>query len=150
MNTFEEIIQFAIKHEEAEAGFYENMANRTDNKDAKQALRAHANEEREHKRHLENILQNNRLSDGAKRYPDPDMKLSDYLVTKVTEDSVGSFEDALLLAAKREKKAELLYRNLAKHATDDELRKVLLFLADQERCHGDRLEQQFDDSLTDN
>ena len=64
MNTFEEIVKFAMKHEDQEAAFYESLADRSRSQDQKSALLAHAEEERSHKRHLEKILANGKLPSG--------------------------------------------------------------------------------------
>ncbi|MBF0369483.1 MAG: ferritin family protein [Magnetococcales bacterium] len=146
MNSFDEIIQYAMEHEEKEAAFYEEMAERSESKDQKEAMLVHANEEREHKKHLEKIQKNHHLPGGARRYPDPDLKISDYLVV---EDHPGtvSYEEALLLAAKREKAAQKLYLQMAAAADDAELKEVFNFLAEQEGKHGSRLEAEYDDTL---
>ena len=145
MKTFEDIINFAMQHEDSEAAFYEQLAERSQSQDQKDALLAHAAEEREHKRHLENIMVNGKLPGGSFTTPDTDMKLSDLLVSSAPEHGNIGFEDALLLAAKREKSAEKFYRSLAQQASDSNLKKTLVFLADQEAKHGNRLEQEYDD-----
>ncbi|MEO5378721.1 MAG: ferritin family protein [Magnetococcus sp. DMHC-6] len=148
MNNFEEIIQFAIRHEEEEAAFYQQMAQRADSADMKEALLVHAREEMLHKEHLEKIQANNRLPNGERRYPDCDLQIADYTTVEDRGTGTLTFEKALLLAAKREKTAQRLYQDLANQATDPDLKKTLLFLADQEGKHGQRLEREYDDSLT--
>ncbi|MBF0142415.1 MAG: ferritin family protein [Magnetococcales bacterium] len=147
MNSFEEVIQHAMDHEEKEAQFYRELAGRAESADVREAMMAHAREEEEHRRHLEKIMANHRLPSGKRRYPDPDLKISDYAVVSTSASGPLSYEEALLMAAKKEKMAERLYRDLARKATDPELRKVFEFLADQESSHGKRLEQQYDDTL---
>jgi rubrerythrin len=145
MKTFKEIIEFAMQHEEEEAAFYESLADRSRSQDQKNALLAHAAEEREHKRHLENILKNGQLPEGPFITPDSDMELADILVSSAPESGNIDFEDALIMASKREKSAEALYRSLAHQAKEPELKKTLSFLADQEAKHANQLEQEYDD-----
>ncbi len=147
MHSFEEIIRYAIKHEEEEAAFYRDMANRSKSADQKAIMLDHAQQEEDHKRRLLIILENNCLPTSKRRHPDPDLKLSDYMV--VAEQSTGmiGYEDALLLASKREKTAQRLYQDLAAQAKEPELKEALAFLAEQEGKHAKALEQEFDDTL---
>ncbi len=145
MKTFEEIIRFAMQHEDDEAAFYESLAERSKSQDQKNALMAHAEEEREHKRHLERILERGSLPGGTFTTPDADMKLAETLVSRAADSGNIDFEDALIMATKREKSAEKLYRSLAEQAGDAELQKTLFFLADQEAKHANQLEREYDD-----
>lgn len=144
-NTFEDAILFAIKHEEEEARFYEGMADRSRSADQKKALLDQAAEEYDHKRRLEAALANRKLPTASKIVADPDMKIAELLVV---EDRGGhlSYEEALLLAAKREKKAAQFYQSLAKSSTSSELAGIFSFLAEQEVKHGKQIEQKYDDA----
>ncbi|MBF0436977.1 MAG: ferritin family protein [Magnetococcales bacterium] len=146
ISTFEDAIRFAIKHEEEEAKFYEGMAQRSKSEDQKQAMLGHAAEEYDHKRRLEVILANKHLPKSTRVVPDSDMKLAEMLVIEDRGGSI-SYEDSLLLAAKREKQASLFYRGLAETAPSGELAEVFAFLAEQETKHGKQIEQRFDDTL---
>ncbi|MBF0460954.1 MAG: ferritin family protein [Magnetococcales bacterium] len=148
MHSFEEVMRHAIQHEDAEAAFYQEMAARSKSAEQRDIMLEHARQEGDHKRRLQEILANDRLpSPGVRRFPDPDLKLSDYLV--VDERPVVSldYQEALLLAAKREKKAQKLYQDLAALAETPEVRAALVFLAEQEGKHAQALEQAYDDTL---
>ncbi|MBF0455075.1 MAG: ferritin family protein [Magnetococcales bacterium] len=145
MKSFEEIIKFAMQHEDEEAAFYESLADRSQSQDQKNALLAHAAEEREHKRHLEKILENGSLPNGPFITPDQDMELADLLVSAAPESGNIDFEDALILASKREKSAEKFYHTLAGETDDPDLKKTLIFLAEQEAKHANQLEREYDD-----
>ncbi|MBF0110351.1 MAG: ferritin family protein [Magnetococcales bacterium] len=145
LDTFEDAIRFAIGHEEDEAKFYEGMAARSKSEDQKKALLAHAAEEYDHKRRLEAILANKRLPISTRIVPDPDMKIAEMHVIKDAGGSIG-YEDALLLAAKREKQASRFYTMLAKNSTSPELSEIFSFLAEQESKHGKQIEQKYDDA----
>ena len=147
MHSFEEVIHFAIKNEEKEEAFYRDMATRARTADQREILLDHARQEQDHKKRLELILANNALPDGSRRYPDPDMQLSDYLVVEEQGTGLIGFQESLLLAAKREKQARRLYQELATQSADPELKKTLLFLAEQEDKHANALEQAYDDTL---
>ncbi|HIJ83001.1 MAG: rubrerythrin [Magnetococcales bacterium] len=145
MNTFEDAIRFAINHEEEEAKFYEGMAKRSTSEDQKKAMLAHADEEYDHKRRLEAILANKRLPVSSRITADPDMKVAEMLVVKDRGGNIG-YEDALILAAKREKQASRFYRALADTAPNPELAEIFSFLAEQEAKHGKQIEQKYDDA----
>ena len=152
MQSFEELIHFAIRHEEAEAAFYEQLADRSQGADQKKALMDHADEERDHKRRLEEILANQRMPSGASAdYTAPaDMQFQDYLKPRDEKEGALDYEDALLHAAKREREAERFYRDLAAQVGNPGLRKSILFLAEQEGKHANQLERELDDSLKEN
>ncbi len=148
MHSFDEVIEHAIQHEMEEARFYEELAERSESTDQKEAMLEHARQEREHKRHLEKILAQHRLPGGSRVFPDPDLHLSDYMVVQDSGTGTLDYEAALLLAAKREKVAQRLYQDMANQSTDPELKKVFAFLAEEEGRHASKLEQEFDDTLT--
>ncbi|MBF0449030.1 MAG: ferritin family protein [Magnetococcales bacterium] len=145
MKTFKEIILFAMQHEDEEAAYYESLAHRSSSTDQKNALLAHAEEERNHKRHLQKILENGNLPSGPHIVPDVDMKLVETLTVSPSQSGEISFEEALIMAAKREKAAEQFYRSLAQEAQDPGLQETLIFLADQEARHAGQLEREYDD-----
>ncbi|MBF0127383.1 MAG: ferritin family protein [Magnetococcales bacterium] len=146
MHSFTEVIRFAIRHEEAEAQFYREMAERSRTPDQKEIMLDHARQEEDHKRRLLIILENDVLPMGERRFPDPDLKLSEYLMIGEHPTGQIGYEEALLLAAKREKKAHKLYQTLATQAQDPVLKAALTFLAEQEAKHANALEQEYDDT----
>ncbi|MGN7613595.1 ferritin family protein [Magnetococcales bacterium HHB-1] len=147
MDTFEAIINFAIRHEENENQFYRNLAEKAESKDLKKHLLEHAAQELEHKKHLEKILKQHRLPNGQYRYPDPDLKIANYTLAVDPPTETIGYQDALILAAKQEQEAERLYRDLAKTAQDKELKETFIFLAEQEAKHRHQLETEYDDEI---
>lgn len=145
LNTFEDAIRFAIQHEEEEARFYESMAERSKSADQKKAMLGHAAEEYDHKRRLEIIMTKGHLPISTRIVADPDMKIAEMLVVEDRGGTLG-YEDALVLAAKREKQASRFYQALAKTAPSGELVEVFSFLAEQEAKHGKQIEQKYDDA----
>lgn len=151
MQSFEEIIHFAIRHEEAEAAFYEQLASLSKGADQKKALLEHAAEEKDHKRRLEEILVNQKLPANAAQYTAPtDMNFASYLKPREEKEGSLSYEDALLLSVKQERDAEKFYRDLATQIGNPGLRKSILFLAEQEGKHANQLERELDESITEN
>ncbi len=151
MQSFEEIIQFAIRHEEEEAAFYEQLASQSKSTDQKNALLAQAEEERSHKRHLEEILVTQRLPSNSKSPAAPvSMELQSYLQPRAKRDGSLEYGDALLLSVQHERGAEKFYRELATQVSNPGFKKTILFLADQEAKHAHQLEREMDDSIKEN
>ena len=72
-----------------------------------------------------------------------DLKISDYLIEEPLAPDMN-FQDLLIFAAKKEKKAADLYSDLAKRAVLDDHRVLFEFLAKQEKVHKLRLELEYE------
>ncbi|OVE77735.1 rubrerythrin [bacterium F16] len=144
MHTVNEILDFAIGEEEKSMQFYTNLA-----QNAEPAMKAvfegFAVEERGHKQKLQAV------KDGATFSPPKskiqDLRLADYLVD-VEASPEMPYEDALIVAMKREKAAFRLYTTLADVSDDEAVRNVLLAIAQEEAKHKLRFEVEYDDSLS--
>ncbi|MBF0625443.1 MAG: hypothetical protein HQL82_11635 [Magnetococcales bacterium] len=154
MKTFEEIIQFAIRHEEQEIAFYRNLATRSPNQDQKNALLAQVNEEMAQKKMLEQMLASHDLPRGEARYyrAPKEMHLESQFQPKNESSEPLSYEDALLLSIDMERKAEQLYREMADHMAmfNKGLAKTLRYLAEQQGKHRSHMEANFDDAMKEN
>ena len=73
----------------------------------------------------------------------------DYLVD-VTPSSDMGFQDALILAMKKEKAAFRLYSDLAAVAADERIRDLFRALAQEEAKHKLRFELEYDDLMSEN
>jgi rubrerythrin len=138
---FEDIIQFAIQREEEAAKGYGDMLKIAADEAAKKLLRDLEEEEIHHKRVLQGVTTVKVEASATKDVKD--LKISDYLV----EEPLGpemNFQDLLVFAAKKEKKAVELYTDLAKRSKTKEQKKLLEFLAKQEKTHKLRLELEYE------
>lgn len=147
MNTFDEIIRFAIEQEEAAAAFYEGFSTQSKKKEIQQIFVELAKQEKGHKAKLESVLSKHEMPSGKKLYPDPDLKIADYLVEIQGKVEELSYQDALILAMKRELASQKLYQDLLSQATDDELKTVFTYLLDEEKKHKHQLEAEYDDQI---
>jgi len=75
-----------------------------------------------------------------------DLKIGDYLVDTEPGPNLD-VQQALILAMKQEKAAFRLYTDLAAAAPDEELRGLLLALAQEEAKHKLRFEVEYDDRI---
>ena len=146
MQTFhslEEILNFAIEAEKEAYEFYTRLAENAELEHVKNALRGFAQEEQQHKAQLESMKQSGNLPEGGTV---TDLKLADYL-TDVNAGPDISYQDALVIAMKKEKAAFKLYSDLAENLEDPEFKKAFRALAEQEARHKLRFETEYDDVI---
>lgn len=146
-SSVDEILDFAIEKEEEAADFYTSLAERAKRPWMRQIFLDFAGEEQGHKRKLLRIKQDGSLLSTAGKVTD--LKMADYL-TDVEPSSDLEYEEALILAMKKEKAAFKLYTDLAATTDSEPLRATLLGLAQEEAKHKLRFEIEYDDLMTEN
>jgi rubrerythrin len=140
--SVDEILDFAIGQEEQAAQFYTDLSNRMDRPWMSKIFREFAQEEVGHKNKLLDIKAGKRLLAAEGKVLD--LKIGDYLVDPDPAAELD-YQQALLLAMKKEKKAFKMYTDLAEATEDDHLRTVFLSLAQEEAKHKLRFEVEYDD-----
>jgi rubrerythrin len=148
MNTVDEILNFAIDQEQQAADFYANVAQRAETAEMKKMLLDFSDEEKNHKKILQNVK-----SGEHELTPEQetlDLKISDYLVEVEFSENI-SYQDALIIAMKKERAAYQLYTDMAEKIPESQLRDVLIGLAKEEEKHKLFFETEYDERiLTDN
>jgi rubrerythrin len=148
MNTVDEILDYAIDQEQQAADFYEEVAQSAETAGMKKILLDFSAEEKHHKEILLAVK-------GGKRELTPeqevlDLKISDYLVEVEASENI-SYQDALIIAMKRERAAYELYTDMAASVPQGHLKEVLEGLAKEEAKHKLFFEAEYDERvLTDN
>jgi rubrerythrin len=141
------VLDFAIGEEENAVEFYTELAEKTSHKYMKEVFLQFAGEEKGHRAKL--IA----LKEGKKFQPEEsdvvDLKISDYTVDLRT-DSVQNYEDALVVAMKKEKAAFKLYTRLSGMIDSPEISQLFKTLAMEEAKHKLRFEIEYDDMLKEN
>lgn len=140
--SFREMLDFAIQQEEEAVSFYTDLATRVSDASVKKTLLDFAQQERGHKVKLEQVKARGSAVSGPTAVRD--MQLSDYLVDVVPKAEM-TFQEALILAMKKEKAAYRMYTDMAARAEDQEARKTFLFLAQEEAAHKLSFELEYDD-----
>ena len=144
MNTVDEILDYAIDQEQQAADFYEDVAKRAETAGMKQILLDFSEEEKRHKKILQAVK-----SGEHELTPEQevlDLKISDYMVeVDVTADI--SYQDALIIAMKRERAAYELYSDMASKVPESNLKEVLLGLAKEEAKHKLFFESEYDERV---
>ena len=148
MNTIDEILDFAIEQEQQAADFYEDVASRAETADMKKMLMDFHDEEKHHKEILQDVK-----SGEHELTPEQeilDLKITDYLVEVEFSENI-SYQDALIVAMKKERAAYQLYTDMAEKIPESHLKQVLIGLAKEEEKHKLFFETEYDERvLTDN
>lgn len=141
LKSYDDIIKFAISREEAAIDTYGDMSEKAKTPGLRELLLELQSEEKNHKKLLEDISQEQ--IESFKTEEVIDLKISDYL----TEEPPGedmTFQDLLILAAKKEQEAVELYTKLGEGSENEELKKLFDFLIIQEKSHKLKLETEYE------
>lgn len=142
--TFHKILNFAVEREKEAVDFYRDLQNSAKFSAHKAMLQELENMEKGHILLLEKIRLRDVPDQGS--YVLKDLKIVDYLDE---DDDIppDSYHNILLIAMKREDRANLLYRDLANRFAheDIELSKLFMRLADEEAGHKLKFETLYDE-----
>lgn len=144
MNTVDEILDYAIGQEEEAAAFYASLAARAEKAGMKDVLMDFSHEEQRHKERLLAVKQGERTLTPEQNVID--LKISDYLVEVEAAEDI-SYQDALIVAMKREKAAYRLYSDMAEKVPEGEMKNVFIGLAKEEAKHKLFFESQYDERV---
>jgi rubrerythrin len=138
----DEILVFAIEQEQKAVDFYTGLAKEAHSEEMKKVFLEFAGEEIKHKQRLTRIREEGVFTMPKQQVAD--LKIGDYMV-EVKASGKLSYEEALVLAMKREKSAFKLYSNLAERAPNDQLKDIFQTLAMEESRHKLRFELEYDE-----
>lgn len=142
--SIDDILDFAINAEQEAVDFYNQLATSSKTEDMQHVFTDFAHEEMGHKASLTKIK-----TEGSYQFENieiVDLKISDYIVD-VKPSPEMSYQDALILAMKKEKAAYKLYNELAKRANNEELENIFISLAQAESRHKLRFEIEYDEFI---
>jgi rubrerythrin len=146
--SVDDVLDFAIEREQEAADFYGDLADQMEREYMKEVFQGFAREEMGHKARLTAIKDGKLLASAAKQIID--LKIGDYLVANEPTENM-EYQDALILAMKKEKSAFRLYSDLGNRIEDASLRETFLSLAQEEAKHKLRFEVEYDEHfLTEN
>jgi len=138
------VLDFAIDREQEAVDFYTELALKVTRSDMKSLFKQFAKEEMGHKAKLQGVKQGKQLLSAEKQILD--LQVGDYLVAdEPTEDL--TYQNALILAMKKEKASFRLYTDLAASAPGDDLKNTFLTLAQEEAKHKLRFEVEYDNEV---
>jgi desulfoferrodoxin-like iron-binding protein len=139
-----EILDFAIEKEEEAHQFYLEWAKKLENKALSEQFVLFAGEEKKHKEKLQRVKTGSSFKPAAKQVTD--LKIVDYLVD-IAPTPEMDYQEALIVAMRREKAAFKFYSDLAAMAPDEGLRETFLALAQEEAKHKLRLETAYEKEI---
>lgn len=142
--SVDDILDFAIAEEAGAYVFYMDLGSKMEKEWMKKVFEDFAEEEIAHKRELQKIKEGKVLA--AINEKVSNLKISDYLV-EADPSTEYDYQDALILAMRREKAAFKLYSDLAEVADDERARNLLLALAQEEAKHKLRFELEYDENI---
>jgi rubrerythrin len=144
MNTVDEILDYAIDQEQQAADFYADLATRAETAGMKKILLDFADEEKSHKERLLAVKAGDHELTPEQEVLD--LKIVDYLVEVDASEKI-SYQDALIVAMKRERAAFRLYSDMAAKVPESHLKEVLLGLAKEEAKHKLFFESEYDERI---
>jgi rubrerythrin len=140
-SKFEDVVKFAIKKEEAAYRAYGELKEMAKTPGLQEMLADLQAEEKNHKKLLQDVSESKIKDIGSHHVID--LKISDFL-SEEPPSSDMTFQDLLILAAKKEQEAVDLYSGMKDAAGSDELTKLFDFLIEQERSHKLKLETEYE------
>ena len=146
MDTFDSfvaVLDYAINKEIEANQFYVDLAKQMKNPAMSKVFEAFAKEELGHKVKLEAIKQGKDVQP-VKNITD--LRIADYTVDVEPAPDM-SYQNALILAMKKEKVAFRLYLDLADQVEDEDQKALFLSLAQEEAKHKLRFEIEYDDVI---
>ncbi len=139
--NLKDVVKFAIQREEEAAKTYGKLREIAKEAAAKRLLADLQHEEENHKRILQGLTEAKVEAAASKNVKD--LMISDYLVEEPLTPEMN-FQDLLIFAAKKERKAAQLYTDLAKRSSTKDKKSLFEFLAKQEKAHKLRLELEYE------
>jgi rubrerythrin len=147
LETFADILDFAMEQEREAEAFYRDLALLVKATSMRQILEEFAEEERMHLEKLKMVKQGQfHMLDGSAPMP------SVHIAAPLPRAKAGpdmDLADALIIAMQREKAAYRLYIGLAADAPNQELMDLFLALAHEEANHKLRFEIEYDEWIID-
>ncbi len=147
--TVDAILDFAIEQEQRAADWYTDIAGKAKSTGMRDVFVQFAKEERGHKAKLIDVKTGRAFLSSSDQHI-PDLKITDYVVDEEPTADID-YQGALILAMKKEKAAFRLYNDLASRTDNEEIKSILLGLAQEEAKHKLRFELDYDENvLTEN
>lgn len=143
VDSYEEILEYAISREVEAYYFCLALAGRVDTPKMRQVFEDLAAEELEHKAKLELEMIKMGKTLPEQQMP-PGRPESDYIMSDSDSLLDMDYTDMLLLGMEKEEAAFRMYVNLIPNAQDEESREMLLAIAEEEVRHKLRFETEYD------
>jgi rubrerythrin len=141
---FHEMIQFAIQREIESMDFYNRACKLVKHSGTKDLFLDFVKQEKGHKEKLEKAEAGKILLGKIEKIPN--LKISDYMVDAELKPNL-SYADILRIAMKREERSVKLYSDLNEKNEEESLKKLFIFLIQEESKHKYAIEKIYDDEV---
>jgi rubrerythrin len=144
LKTIDDVLTLAIGREAAAVEFYTGLAKSASRPAMVEVFEKFAREERGHEARLKKV-QSNPDTLAVRKAP-VSLSFADYLVD--IEPTPGmSYDQAIIIAMKREDAAHRLYKDMAGQVSDPDMIKLFEWLATEEAKHRHRFEVEYDEEV---
>ena len=143
-HSVSDVVDFAIQKEENAMEFYRKCAERAKNPGIKEFFKEMVTEEQSHRDMLRNLDSLN--LDKVELKEVENLKISDYLVDVTFSDKI-TYQEALILAMKKEEKALAFYSGWKNKCMSEKASKLFQLLENEEEKHKRKLERLYDDEI---
>lgn len=140
----EEILDYAIEKEEEAHQFYLDWSKKIESENMQELFSSFADEELKHKEKLLRVKSGGTFKPSSQKITD--LKIVDYLVD-ITPTPEMDYQEALIVAMKREKASFRLYSDLAAMSESDTMHELFTALAQEEAKHKLRLETEYEKDI---
>lgn len=138
------VITFAIDREKEAVQFYQDLQSRVKFEPFKEVLSDFEDMEKSHIRVLEHFERSNFVPTDLPKVES--LSIAEYILD-VEPNEEMDFQDIIIIAMKREEKAENLYKNLAETTNNKEIKNLFLRLASEEAKHKLHFEKIYDEEV---
>ncbi len=142
--SINEILDFAIEKEQEASQFHADWAEKLTSPHLRDMFEQFAQEELKHRENLTQVQKGSPFQSSNKQVTD--LKIVDYLVDIMPSPNMD-YQEALIIAMKREKASFKLYNDLAELAGTENLQALFTALAQEEAKHKLRLETEYEKEI---
>ena len=142
--TLDDVLKFAIRKEKKSNKLYRMFQKMVKDPAAKKLLGELADQEEGHRRLLEDALKTHKMHSIGGKCEVADMKLTDYMIERELKPD-GDPQDVMMFAMQMEKLSYDFYRELLKNYKGTKLAGAFAKLTDEERCHKETLEKEYEE-----
>jgi rubrerythrin len=143
-HSVSDVVDFAIQKEEKAIEFYQKCAERAKNPGIREFFNEMVTEEQGHRDMLRKL--DSLDLDKVELQQVENLKISDYLMDVTFSDKI-TYQDALLLAMKKEEKALAFYSGWKNKCMSEKASKLFQMLENEEEKHKRKLEKLYDEEI---
>lgn len=145
VNSFEEVIDFAISREKEAVQFYVDLQKIAKFSVQKEVLKEFELMEHGHVSLLQKVKAEHSIEVLGEAVPG-DLKLHDYLVEHLPVPDMN-YQDIIIIGIKREEKAAKLYKHLYAESEDKSFKSAFLQLMKEEQKHKSYFEELYNEDI---